>query len=177
MGDESGDFRGLEAGHGGEGGMRGIDLMHGFGECFELDPIGGVVAIALGFVADAPEEQSRMIAMLEHFLLHSFGLACAVLGFCIREPRALRFQPYASADGEVTFLGFIKDRPETIRCPSADAVATSGDQFIEMLVACSAFHKVRLATACDTCPRHDLHRHGFRLCVVGCDDQDEKGKS
>jgi hypothetical protein len=35
--------------------MRGVDLLHGFGEHFELLPVVGVVAIAFGFIARAIE--------------------------------------------------------------------------------------------------------------------------
>lgn len=111
--------------------------------------------------------------MLKHFLLHALGLAFAVLGFGIGEPMALGLQPDARANRQPALLGRIKDRPQTIRRPGADAVAARGHEFIEMLVARRPFDKVRLASSCDADSRHDLHRHSLRGSVSGGDDKDE----
>jgi hypothetical protein len=136
-----------------------------------LDPVGHVVAIAFGFIADAPKEEGRVIAILKHFLLNALRLACAVLGVRVGKPAALRLQPNARTDGEAALLGIIKDLAQTIGGPGANAVAAGGHQFIKMLVPTCAFDEVRLSSTSDPNAGHDLH--GYSLCC-GMSGRDEK---
>jgi hypothetical protein len=169
---EPGDLFRLKTGDGGEGRMRRIELLHDLREHFELLPIRGVFAIALGFITEAPKEQRGVIAML-HDLIHALvRSASRSAWFGIREPIALGLQPDACAHGEPTLLGGIEDGPQAIGGPGADAVSAGGRQLIEMLVASRTFDEVRLASASDALTRHDDHGHRLGGCVG--DDGEEK---
>ena len=87
-----------QSGDRGEAGMRGVFFVHEFGQDFELLPVGVVASVAFGFIAEAPEEQRRMIAKFAHVLLHARRLPGAVRGIGIGKPFALRLQPNAGAD-------------------------------------------------------------------------------
>ena len=140
--------------HDGHRRMVGVDLVGHLGQFLDGSPKLGRVVAAFHLVAQAPEQQGRVLLVLQHRAADVLGLARDRPGIVVAEPLVLVAQPAADGDGQPAPLGFVQvaervgaDRPGAKRvsaaagqhrlgsaaAPATDEVGLAGAQQLPLL--------------------------------------------
>ncbi len=142
------DAPAAELGGDGHGRVQWVELFHHGGDVVDRRPDGRVIALAkaLHLVADAPEEDRRMIFVTEHGLAGPFELF-AHLGFVIIvEPVALVAEPDAYRDRKAESVCGVEPLVDVICAPCPHRVCARRRQLLERALAAGATDEIRLTS-------------------------------
>ena len=127
----------------------------------ELLPERGSLPVALGFVAEAPEEQGRVMSELAHDFPHAFGLPRTVFGTVVAEPLG-GFEPDPETDRQSASLRLGESGRTPLFAPGADGIASALRHLGVALVGSGPFDKEWLPLADQPALRVQPHRVRFR---------------
>ena len=130
-------------------GMVRVEFLDHRGNVIDGFPDGRVVAVleTLHLVADAPQQQCRVVLVTQHSRAGPFELLSNLCRIVVVETVALMAEPDADSDGQAERVRLVQEFTNAVRRPRTNRVAARGRKLFQGRAAAGALDEVGLAAA------------------------------